>query len=126
RTLGAGSAQRSPYGQSQTLFPGLSVWSDANATTTISPNRIDAIIDSPPDVDGMAGPGRHQLELGVAERAHLGQVEPLELRVRADALTDEDVDEPVQNVGQREDDAHQRTHADQLGDELARIAVEQT
>src|SRR5437899_9297667 len=46
---------------------------------------------SPSDLDGPAEPGRHELELGVAERAHLGQVEPLELAVDAPALTDEEL-----------------------------------
>src|SRR3989441_12384350 len=70
---------------------------------------------SPSDLDGPAEPRRHELELGVAERAHLGQVEPLELHVRADALADEDVDEPVADVCNGEDDPHQRAAADQLG-----------
>src|SRR5216110_1135595 len=80
---------------------------------------------SPSDLDGPAEPGRHELELGVAERAHLGQVEPLELDVDAHALADEEVDEGVEDVGEGEDHPHQRAHADQLGHELARVAVEE-
>src|SRR5947199_174741 len=75
---------------------------------------------SPSDLDGPAEPGRHELELGVPERAHLGQVEPLELDVDAHALADEEVDEGVEDVGEGEDHPHQRAHADQLGHELAR------
>src|SRR2546427_3067061 len=63
---------------------------------------------SPSDLDGPAEPGRHELELGVAERAHLGQVEPLELDVDAHALADEEVDEGVEDVGEGEGNPHRR------------------
>src|SRR5207249_3106623 len=43
---------------------------------------------------------------------------------RANALADEEVDEGVEDVGEGEDHPHQRAHADQLGHELARVAVE--
>src|SRR5437879_10848182 len=54
---------------------------------------------SPSDLDGPAEPRRHELELGVAERAHLGQVEPLELDVHAHALADEEVRSEERRVG---------------------------
>src|SRR5438552_9236193 len=82
-------------------------------------------VASPPYLDGPAEPRGHELELGVAERAHLGQVEPLELDVDAHALADEEVDEGVEDVGEGEDHPHQRAHADQLGHELARVTVEE-
>src|SRR5438046_2354255 len=80
---------------------------------------------SPSDLDGPTQARRHELELRIAERAHLGQVEPLEFDVGADALPDEDVDQGVEDVGEGEDHPYQRTDADQLGHELAGIAVEE-
>src|SRR5262245_29880912 len=86
---------------------------------------MDATISSPPDVHGMTRSSGHELELGVAQRAHLGQVKPLELGLSTDPLPHKDVDEPVAEVCDGEDDAHQRAASDQLGHELPRIAVEQ-
>src|SRR5262245_36447387 len=62
-----------------------------------------------------------ELELRIAKRAHLRQVETLELRLGADPLADEDVHEPVEDIGDREDDPDQGTAADELRHELARV-----
>src|SRR5437762_9592694 len=86
-------------------------------------DRCDHVSAS--DLDGPAKAGCHELELGIAERAHLGQVEPLELHVGAHALADEDVDDDVEHVREREGHADQRAHADELRQELPRVAVEE-
>src|SRR5262245_20211882 len=80
---------------------------------------------SPSDLDRPAEAGGHELELGVAERAHLGQIEPLELGLGAHPLTDEDIDQPVEQVRDGEDDTDEGAAADQLSHELSGVAVEE-
>ena len=69
---------------------------------------------------------RLQLELRIAERAHLRQVEAFEFGLGRDALADHRVDRQVHHEAER----RRRTpssvaHADQLRHQLAGVAVEQ-
>src|SRR4051794_24353594 len=65
-----------------------------------------------------------QLELGVTDLSHLGNVQTLQLSFRRDTLADADVDEPVGNEAQRKDEAYQRGDAHELRDKLAGVSVE--
>src|SRR5258708_21142047 len=62
---------------------------------------------------------RHELEFRVTKRTHLGQVEALEFTLSADALADQDVDKPVEEVRKRKDDTDHSSAADQLSYQLA-------
>src|SRR5581483_2556989 len=67
-----------------------------------------------------------QHELGIPEGAHLRDVEPFELHLRGYAVAPERLDEHVEHETEAEDEADERRDANQLRDELPRIAVEQT
>src|SRR5439155_1593048 len=68
---------------------------------------------------------RFQLKLGIAELAHLGKIQAFELRLRRYALTHNQVNDVVDSEDQAEDTSYQSRHTDQLGYQLARVAVEQ-
>src|SRR5581483_9983611 len=91
----------------------------------IIPKTIVATM-SPSDVDGTPAAGRHELEFRIAERAHLGQVEPLELDLGAHPLSHEVLDDRIEDVREREDHADERADTDQLRDELPGVAVEES
>jgi hypothetical protein len=59
--------------------------------------------------------GADKLEFRVAERAHFGNVEALQLGRRAHALAHKDVDGPVEHIRQCENDAHQGCAPYELG-----------
>ena len=69
---------------------------------------------------------RPEHELGIAERAHFGDVQSGQFVLRGDTLANHVVDDVVRRVGQPKDESHQRAHANQLRDKLARVAVEQS
>src|SRR5712691_1320229 len=74
---------------------------------------------------GTSSTGQDELELRIANRPHLGQVEPFEFFFRAHSLAHEEMHQGVKGVRDREDHPHERGATDELGHELSRIAVEE-
>src|SRR5262249_32667056 len=71
-----------------------------------------------------SSPGRDELELWVAHRPHLGQIESFEFRFCTHALTDEKFHEEIKSIGDRENYPHERRATDELSHKLSRVAVE--
>src|SRR5689334_4495641 len=71
------------------------------------------------------GPG-FQLEFGIAELTHLGQVETFQFDLRRDSVTHDQIDDPEDYKTEGEDEANQRHDAEELRHQLAHVAVEQT
>ena len=65
-------------------------------------------------------------KLGITKLSHLRNVETRDLRFSRNTLADENVENPVQNEAEREDETDQSSDPDQLGNQLAGIPVEET
>src|SRR5207248_2902840 len=61
----------------------------------------------------------------VSELTHFGQIETFELRLGANPLADDGVDEQINDVAEYKDKANERDHADKLRHQLPGIAIEQ-
>src|SRR4029079_5430329 len=88
----------------------------------------DRILVSPyrhRDRPGQRGVLGFQHEFRIAERAHLGNVETLELGLRGHAVAPDCFDDHVQSEAEREHEANERRHTDQLCDQLSRVSVEE-
>src|SRR5947209_842765 len=68
---------------------------------------------------------RPYFEFGIAESAHFWQIQTLQLRLGADALANNKIDEEAGHETEAEHKSDERCHTDQLSDELPGIAVEQ-
>jgi hypothetical protein len=68
---------------------------------------------------------RTEDELWIAELAHLRNIETGNLSFDGNALTQDDVENPVENKTEGKHEAHQRGATDDLCHQLAGISVEQ-
>ena len=66
-----------------------------------------------------------QLEFGVSQLSHLGEIQTFEFRLCRDALSHHGIDGHVDHKAHDEDDAEKGRDPDQLRHQLARIAIEQ-
>ena len=64
-------------------------------------------------------------KLRIAELSHLRKIETGNFSRSRDALTEEDVEDPVEHEAEGEDEAHQRGNAHQLRHQLACVTVEE-
>src|SRR5438045_1168166 len=68
---------------------------------------------------------RTEDKLGVSELSHFRNIQTRHLRLRRDPVPDENLERPVQDEAEGEDEAQQSGNTDELSGELACIAVKQ-